>query len=216
AGLAAAASLHRRRLAAEPHARARRPLHRHALAALGSESRRGGRPRHHGRLLRPCLRRGTRRGRPARHVGNGVRGTEVAGSCLPAVGGLPLVGQQGARRRAGPASHRALRTAGHPGGGVPGRLLDQRAQPQGRNLLSGLRAPVHRAGRARQDPGLPAARRPVQHQQRAGQQRLGRGCRLDGAPPGGAARHALARSRRRCHVHRVRPEAGAVRQSVPL
>jgi hypothetical protein len=40
---------------------------------------------------------------------------------------------------------------------VPGRLLDQRAEPEGRDLLPGLRAAVHRARHHRQGGRVPAA-----------------------------------------------------------
>jgi hypothetical protein len=143
-------AVHRRRLAAEPHAGARRAVHRDQLAALRRARRRRGGAGHHGGLLRAHVRGGGRRRHADGDVGGGLHRAQVHRRGVPAVPGRAhaAVAPGAARRPAGRLPLVRRRRA-QPQGRLPRRLLDQRAQPQGRAVLPGLRAAVHRARRPR-------------------------------------------------------------------
>jgi anthranilate synthase component 2 len=100
---------------------------------------------------------------------------------------------------------------------VPGRVLDQCAQPQGRHLFPRLRAAVHRTCYPEQGPGLRAARGAVQRERHSRECAVGVGRLVDGAARGrGTKRHALARPRGGRHVHRLRTQAGLHRAAQRL
>ena len=116
------------------------------------------------------VRGGGGRGRAAGGVGHRVHRAQVGRARPTCCGsGVQLLLARGAagRRRTCGALARA-RSRRHACGRVfLRRLLDQRAEPQGGDVLPGLRAAVHRARRGQQGAGLRAAGRAVQRQQRS-------------------------------------------------
>jgi hypothetical protein len=139
------ARFHRRRLAAEPDAGARRALHRDEFAALGRARRHRRRARH----LAGCF---VHIFAAAVGVGTLLATSAAAFTVLKYIGAAYLLylGVRMVLSRAKPPADLGQASCGgdrraQPQGDLPRRLLDERAQPQGGVVLPGLRAAVHRA-----------------------------------------------------------------------
>ena len=166
------------------------------IAARGANGRFRGRPRgdarHHGRLRRAHARRGGRVVGAARDVGDGIRHREVVRCRLSAVRGDPAAGRLRARRCGAHGGARARRRAAC--ASLSRSLRHQHLQSEGRAVLPGLPAAIHRRVRAVEGAGIRRAGLRVQFQQPVRQRsgRLAGRSRGRGARAGGAAARWLS------------------------
>ncbi len=146
----------------EHHARRRHALYRRPLGEPGRTRRRSGRTRHRRRLLRTRERRSTRTVGAALGVGARLRHRQIRRRRLPVLTWrLDDFPPQPTGQPRECAGARIAVTR------VLGRLSDQRAEPQGRAVLSRLPAAIHRPGQSEQGTRHVVPRRRVHLQRNA-------------------------------------------------